>query len=184
MKQTLNNIKTGLLALLIFSIVMIVLGSGCSPRIVVPVDPPTSLPWNNDKPKLQQQDTVTWIPFDIGTGSIKWIDLDSLINAKVVVDTIMIAGEYFEFHDSIPCPDGLEKDSLVYVSFTRTLPDRAVPVSITVMDTLWLTKPCPPCPVADNSGTGWGERAAWIAGLAALLLGYWNQWRNRKTKLA
>lgn len=179
MKQTLKTLSSTLLLLLLFSIVMIFIGSSCNPKLGVKIETPTALPWNNGPQKPEPQDTVTWIPFQRLDGSIVQVNLDSLLNGgKVTIDTVLLVGEEVYITEMVPCPD-----TLLPVTFTRILPSRMVPVSVTVMDTLWLTKPCPPCPTlptVPEIGGGWGERFAWIGTVAALIFGFFRQWRNEK----
>lgn len=189
MKQTLNKISNALLAIIFISLAMLTLAaltSSCTRKIKVQGPPHAYPEWDSSKPPSECYitDTLNWIPFSFGSGTTQWFSLDSLMNSKVVVDTIIIAGEAVEIHDTIPCPEGLTSDSIVYRNFTRYLPSRSVPVSITVMDTIWLTKPCPPCPVlppvqSKSDGLS-GERIAWISSVLALLIGYWRQWRNQR----
>jgi hypothetical protein len=178
MKQALNKLSTFLLGVLFCAIGLIILSallSGCSPKITAM----PARPWIEEGP-----DTISWLPvLGLDGKTITWVELDSLLSSKVVVDTLMIAGELVEIRDSIPCPPGLETDSIVYVTLTKMLPDRAVPVSITVMDTLWITKPCPDnlmLPVLPTIGGGWGERLIWMASVLALLAGFFRQWRKEQ----
>lgn len=189
MKQTLERISNTSLGILIVAILALLASAFCSCSTAKkPIETPTSLPWRNEAPappeataNEREDTTKTWIPFQKFNGKIVLVDLDSLINSNVVIDTIYQAGEEIVYHDTIPCP-GL--DTVIPVSFTRIIPQRAVPVSITILDTMYL--PAPPCPtlpppakIRPPESFPWAERILWLGGVLFLLLGYWIQYKQR-----
>ncbi len=190
MKQTLNRVSNALLTILFLSIAMLLVASltSCSPKVALkapdvplpswfPVDDPTEIGQT-----YYDYDTVQWVKFMQRNGNIIKINLDSLMNSgKVVVDTVLLAAEEVVIHDSIPCPGGLDGETMVSFRIVKQLPQRPAPVSFTVLDTVWLARPCPPKTAATVAGqpNTWGERAAWLLGILTLLLGYFNQWRKK-----
>lgn len=189
MKKTFKSLSNMLFGLLFFSIAMILVAafSSCSPRVLpkndvplpswFPVDDPTEI--GRTQPDF---DTIQWVKVQQLDGDVITISLDSLMNSdKIVIDTILIAGEEVIVYDSIPCPEGLTQDSFVTFTLTRNLPPRSVPVSVTVLDTVWLTKPCPTIKPAQVStgGSSWAERIIYLSSIAALLIGYFREWRKK-----
>lgn len=160
--------------LLLLSIVL----GGCSPKFNIP-EPVVNTPCPDD--------TITWIHVQRLNGTIQKVNIDSLVNSKVVIDTIILGGEYVELHDSVPCPPGLR--DTVYTGFTaiKYVPGKAVPIRISVNDTIFKDKKpvvinTPPITITKD--TGWPERLAWLAGIIILLAGYWRRFRNNQHDVA
>lgn len=58
------------------------------------------------------------------------------VRERTVTDTLLIPGDTLVVTDSVPCPPGLSRDSLVYVTRRIQTPPRTVVVTRTVHDTL------------------------------------------------
>lgn len=185
MKQAFKNLSNLGATLLLVALAMLIVAaiSSCSPKIVIPPATYPEVLLSDDPsefPATMPAYDSLGVKFIQEHGGVIYIPLDSLMNSeKIVVDTIYLAGEEYVIHDSIPCPGGLTGDSLIRFTHTRILPGRSVPVSITVMDTVWLTRPCPTIKTMAAGNSGWPERISWLAGIAALLLAHFRDWRKK-----
>jgi hypothetical protein len=97
-------------------------------------------------------------------------------------DTIALAGYMVEIHDTIPCPAGLTKDSIIYTSFTKYLPGREVQKVVTIRDTIRAVSTRLGTTILPPSAGGWPERLAWLAGVLALLAALWKKWKGEQDK--
>lgn len=56
---------------------------------------------------------------------------------RTVTDTVVMAPMVYEVHDTVPCPAGLVRDSLVFRTRTVTVPGKTFVVTRTVTDTVY-----------------------------------------------
>lgn len=67
-------------------------------------------------------------------------DTSYIVRTREVTDTLLLTAEVITVSDSVRCPAGATRDSVVYVTLTRTLPARTQVVTRTVRDTVWQTR--------------------------------------------
>lgn len=134
---------------LMLALLSLILGA-CSPRVILPAMSP------------DQVDSII-----------------TRVTPRTVTDTVLLAGEYVEVHDTFPCPPGLTRDSLVYLSDFVYVPGRTVTLTRTVHDTLRVAVPAPAPIVLPGQNMSWPERISWMLGVLSVLVAWW---RKRKAE--
>lgn len=106
---------------------------------------------------------------------------DTIVQVKdrIVTDTVLLGAEYYTVTDTVPCPPGLTKDSLVIVTNTVYKPAQKVPYEVLVRDTLLTVEYLPVTATQImNSGYSWGERLAWLGLVFSLMIGWLKPRKN------
>lgn len=101
------------------------------------------------------------------------IPVDTVVEVRerVVTDTIVFAPEWVVLHDTVACPPGLARDSIVYRTKKVLLPGDTVFVARIERDTVRVERQ-----VVHNITGGVGSPSWWL-GLAALVAAIITAWR-------
>jgi len=142
-----------MLGLLIMSLALLTLSAiaGCSPRLsdMMPVEEPIVI-----------------------------LDTVEVFTTKTLTDTFMLAAEAVPYFDSVLCPPGLIRDTMIYVNDSVWLPARAVEYTVTVHDTVFVPQYIQTPGSTNTKDMSWPERLTWLSGLMALLVAWWNKWKD------
>lgn len=99
------------------------------------------------------------------------------VRERVVTDTIVFAPEWVTVHDTVACPPGLVRDSLVYRTKRVLVPGDTVFATRTERDTVRVER-------VAHTGGGLGGMGAsnwltWLLWVASILLAWWVSGRKK-----
>ncbi len=90
-----------------------------------------------------------------------------------LTDTVFMAGEMIQVHDSVWCPGMLVRDSLIYITSIVYVPEKHINYSHTVYDTMRTVQNVPiKFSQIMSKDYSWSERIAWLLLVAFLLIGW------------
>lgn len=106
-------------------------------------------------------------------------DTTRIVTDRIVTDTLFLGAEYYTVTDTLQCPAGLVRDSIITMTNTVFLEGKNIPVSITVHDTIFRIQQAPVSAAQIlSSGYSWGERLAWLAMVLLLVSGWLRPRKN------
>lgn len=114
-----------------------------------------------DESQLVERDTVT------------------TVHDRYITDTLILGPEYGET-DTIICPPGLVRDSLIYLYDYVYLPGRKVAYKVIVHDTVKVVEYLPQTPAKIfGPGYSWAERIGWLGIVITLIIGWLSPQKRR-----
>jgi hypothetical protein len=94
------------------------------------------------------------------------------VHERTLTDTLILGPEYGDT-DTIVCPPGLVRDSLIYLYDYVYLPGRKVAYKVVVHDTVKVVEFLPQSPAKIfGPGYSWTERLGWLSIVITLIIGW------------
>ena len=98
-----------------------------------------------------------------------------------LTDTVFMASEMIEVHDSVWCPGMLVRDSMVYITSIVYVPEKHINYSRTVYDTIRTIQSTPvTLSQIMSKNYSWSERIAWLLLVGFLMIGWLMKRSNTK----
>jgi hypothetical protein len=99
-------------------------------------------------------------------------DTVTTVHERYITDTLILGPEYGDT-DTIVCPPGLVRDSLIYLYDYVYLPGRKVAYKVVVHDTVKVVEFLPQSPAKIfGPGYSWKERLGWLSIVITLIIGW------------
>lgn len=110
-------------------------------------------------------------------------DTVKVVKERKVIDTLFLGAEYGDT-DTIICPPGLTRDSLIYLYDYVYLPGRKVPYKVFVHDTIKeITTVQSVNSGLLNTGSNWRERLTWLGLVFTLVIGWLKPFKKKEKEV-
>ncbi len=115
---------------------------------------------------------------DFAIQTLTRFDTTIEIRDRIIFDTLTLDPEWFVITDTVPCPGGLAKDSIIYLTRTVATPGKQIIIEVPVRDTVRLVKEVPVAVKGEAGGNAWWINLIFV--FVSAVLAWWVARRKKE----